>query len=170
MLEDDIMGAIANVIDSLLSDAVVGIVTWVGTILTIGGLIATYLQSAAARQSADRAQQAVSHLKVQIDTANVAYASAELITFLQMVRFRDFDLGSAFFAPIKRSVRLQSHGDPSRMAETESINRAIGTIEKHLAWARAGDTRYREAHVYRAVDGLMQTVTRWESSLARRQF
>lgn len=167
MLDHRIMGAIRNLIDALLSDAAVGIVTWVGTILTVGGLFFTFRQAVAAKRSANKAADSVSHLKVQIDTANVAYASAELITFLQMIHSRDFGLGSAFFGPLKRSLRLQCHGDPGRSHEIESVNRAIGTIEKHLAWARAGDTKYQEAHVYRAVDGLMQTVTGWESSLAR---
>ncbi|MCP9232633.1 hypothetical protein NMG46_20600 [Mesorhizobium sp. LMG 17147] len=163
------MGAIAIVTGWLLSNPIVGIVTWVGTILTVGGLVIAILQSVAARRSADRAERAVAQLKVRLDTANIAYASAELVTFLHMVRSGDFTLGLAFFAPIKRSLRLQSQSDPSRVEEIEPLNRAIGAIENHLNWGRIGDAKYKEAQIFRAVDGLMKTVTGWEGALARRQ-
>lgn len=154
-------------IDWFLTDAVTSVVTWVGTILTVGGVLFTFLQSRAARQSANRAESAVSRLKVHIDTANVAYASAQLNTFSQMVRSRHFDVGIAFFDPIKRSLRLQSQADPSHIAEVETVNRAIGTIEKQLNWGLTGDEKYKEVRIFNAIRGLMQTATNWEVALAR---
>jgi hypothetical protein len=152
-------------VEWFLSNATVGVVTWLGTTLTVIGLALTFWQAWRARQAAESAESKVSRLRIRIDAANTAYSSAELNTFLHMVHSGDFALAQAFFSPLKRSLRLQARSDSTRADDSEALNRAIGAIDGQLEKAVAQTDQYNPARLRRAVDGILDTVSRWEAEL-----
>ena len=149
------------------SNEVMAALAWLGMLLTIGGFGLALWQLHGVAKATTAAATAIAGLKTHLDGVNLAYVSAQLSTIAIVVRSSDFVLAQSLFSPIKRSVRLQAHAMNTAQIELDSINRAMGTIDKHLEWGRSNGPKYSAILVQRSLDDLLGMVTAWEGAVEK---
>jgi len=93
----------------LLSERVTGLVTWIGTILTLIGLYVTYQQAKNAAKAADAARDAVGKLEHRVAASNVAYTNGQISTIGDLVANNDFMTAKTAFGLTKRALRQTCH-------------------------------------------------------------
>jgi hypothetical protein len=149
----------------LISDEAMALLSWLGALATIVGFAIAIQQAIKARRSADAARNAVDRLKIHVDAANTAYAGGQLSTLVHLVNSGDFRIAGTFFAPIKRSLRVQAHARASSSEVIADLSRLIRTIDRHLELASSADSQFKPQSLHRAIDGLQAITARWESQL-----
>lgn len=85
----------------LLSDSTVGLVTWTGTILTVGGLIYTITLAKGAKAAAE---QAVTLIRGRDSLANVAFCYGQIALVKTLVQSNNISHAMMVFFSLKREI------------------------------------------------------------------
>jgi len=162
-------------VEWLLSDPVVAGLAWVGTILTLIGLLFTYLQARSAKKSAEAAStaaqaaaQAVRKLQGRLNISNLAYANAQLDAVKLLIGQGSFGVAATLLGPIKRVLSqsyhllLQTSGAEANVGQ---LKRTIGTIEIQLEYAAANSPNYKPLKIRAALRGLSEYLSAHENQL-----
>jgi hypothetical protein len=152
-------------VSDLLSNDVVGVVTWLGTAATLIGLWFTYDQASKARSAAEAAESAVENLEGRLTIANFAYAGAQLSVVQTHISGGNFPAAVGIFDVLRRMI-LQScdllDPDGRRVETVAQIRRNIQTIDRQLDYAQHNTTQFRLERATRAISGLAGALTTLE--------
>lgn len=148
------------------SDETLGVLAWVGTILTLVGLAVAIIQSRKAQTAAEAASGAVSKLQVHVDSVNLAYLSAQMNTVMHLVRKQDYEMAQIVFAPIKRSIRLYANANGIEELSIEALRRTMGKIDIQLEWGRTSHTKFSSMSAHKHLDDLLSRLADWESVIS----
>jgi hypothetical protein len=88
----------------LLSNETVAVVTWVGSIVAVVGLPATFKQALLARRSANAAEIAVRELEGRLNLANVSYSYSQLDGIRSLVAIDNMAAAQMLLGPVKRTI------------------------------------------------------------------
>jgi len=153
-------------ISNLLSERVTGLVTWIGTILTLIGLYVTYQQAKNAAKAADAARDAVGKLEHRVAASNVAYTNGQISTIGDLVANNDFMTAKTAFGLTKRALRQTCHLLKKLHYHDETIaliKRNLKTIDVQLT--RAINSNHNESILNKSIEGMSETLTDIESNL-----
>jgi hypothetical protein len=155
-----------QMISNLLSEHVTGLVTWIGTILTLIGLYITYQQAKEAAKAADAARYAVGKLEHRVVASNVSYANGQISTIGDLVANKDFLTAKTAFALTKRSLIQTCHLLAKLKYDDKHIvliKRNSKIIDNQLTFAIS--STHKESILINAIKGMSETLTELESKL-----
>lgn len=78
--------------------------TWVGGIVAVVGLPATFKQAQLARKSANSAEAAVRELEGRLNLANVSYSYSQLDGIRSLVAIGNVAAAQMILGPVKRTI------------------------------------------------------------------
>ncbi|OEO28108.1 hypothetical protein VW23_000500 [Devosia insulae DS-56] len=161
----DLQKLVADIGAVMLDADTLGWLAWGGTALTLLGLSITFAQAAKASSAAKAASDAVRRLSLSVETANLAYSSAQMNVVVVAIQAGQFGVAQALFSTLKRAFRLKIHETGFPEEERSQVERIIALIDNQLLAGSAGQP-HNGTKLYRAMDGLLAMVTRWESRAA----
>jgi hypothetical protein len=134
--------------------------TWVGTILTLIGIIFTFFQAAGAKKSAkaaeDAANSALNMLQGSINVANVAYAYSQLELLKDLVNTENYSASRIIFNPLRRSIVEICHllkGNPGLQGQISVTYRNLSKIQTQLDKSASIDVN--KTVIIRALSGFV---------------
>jgi hypothetical protein len=150
----------------LLDSTATGLVTWVGTILTIIGLWITFREARKSREAAQAARESVGKLEHRIAAANVTHASAQISIVNDLIANSEFATAKILFSLTKRSLihtcRILEKLDKDDPL-IEQIKKNMRAIETQLD--RATGSTHKQSILDKAINGMNEALLIVESIL-----
>jgi hypothetical protein len=152
----------------LLANETVAVVTWLGSIVAVVGLPATFQQALLARRSANAAEIAVTELEGRLNLANVSYSYSQLDGIRSLVASGNMAAAQMLLGPVKRTIieLLQLLSSRTEFAAKVQIaRRSLKAVEYQLGLAVGDPDRYRARALARALGGLSDFLAEAEPDL-----
>ena len=148
------------------SNEVLAWLSWISSIIGLGGLLIAIVQIAGLKSSAQKVEAALSKVSTHVDSVNLSNVSAQLDTVNHYIHSAQLPLASALYSPVKRSLRMYVATLALEDAELSMIKRKIAAVRKQLEWGASGDGRYKSHIAQGNIDELLALIAQWESDLA----
>jgi hypothetical protein len=152
----------------LLANETVAVVTWVGSIVAVVGLPATFKQGLSARRAADAASIAVRDLEGRLNLANLSYSYSQLDGIRSLVASGNMPAAQVLLGPVKRTiVELFQLLSPQAefAAKVEIARKSLKAMEYQLGLAVGSTNRYKASALARAISGLSDFLAEAETAL-----
>ena len=156
----------------LLNTSVLGVLTWVGTVIGVLGLVATYLQARAAQIAASNAEtasiaaahaaeNAVTALQSRLGLAEIAHSNSQVESIRSQILAGNFSTARATFSSLKRSVlevcHILSNANPSDdtlRGEIEVTQRNLKVVDMQTENAISDVSKFKSKAASRALAGI----------------
>lgn len=135
--------------------------TWIGTMLTVVGLILTFIQARAARKAselaAEAAQKAVRLMEGKSNLVNLAFSYAQIGLVKSLMNTGSLQAAQMVFYDVRRVVLeslflLRERTDLAD--EIKIMHRNLATAETQIDRALTGKSRYKPQLAARALSGI----------------
>ena len=157
-----------------LGPSITGLVTWAGTILSLGGLLLTYLQVVRARDAAAAAEVAAKAaeraVRGKFQLANAAYSFSQLDSIKGLVLAGYLTQAQLMFSPVKRTVTEACSPGSTRAFLDRQIEQArtnLRIIDHQLDLGIGGDEDYNRNMLMSALRGVSDFLIERENDLKR---
>ena len=152
----------------LLDGTTLAIVSWIGTVIGLLGLLATYLQARAARKAAEQAATTVAALHGRLSLSNVAYSYSQIGALKSLVHSGSLPAAQMIFQPLKRDILEVCHmlsGRDALQGEIEVIRHAVRLAERQLDIGSEKGSAYKPRKLMQALSGLSDFLAARENEL-----
>ncbi len=146
----------------------VAIVTWIGSLVAIVGLPATFSQAKAARKAANAAKDAVRALEDKLNLANLSFSYSQIESIRTMIVNGNLAAAQVLFSPVKRTIIEACQLLTSGMGippKVEVARRSLRVIEHQLGLAVGASDRYKPSVLRKALAGLSEFLAESEAGL-----
>jgi hypothetical protein len=152
-----------------VSQEVTGILQWLGTMLAVFGIPATYLKSRKAARSAAAAALAVKQFSQRERTSTVAHCYSHLGMARGFIMQEQYPAAASVLEIVKRdalqTIAFFEAGEAQAPENIVVARRNMATIEVQIAKAARSDPAFKAGALDRAVAGLGSCLLDWESRL-----
>lgn len=157
-----------DVHDWAITAETTGFVTWIGTILGLFGLCATYVQAHGAKKSAISAKNAVENLEGRTNSSNLGFSCAQIETIKTLVYNDDLSAVQMLFSGVKRAsldlfVILKSQVSAS--GEIVTAKKNIYSIEYHMNLGIQNNSSYSKMVLTKSLIGLSGFLSEKDSEI-----
>ena len=151
-----------------VADETVAVVTWIGTLVALVGLPATFMQARFARRAANAAENAVKALEDRLTLANLSFAYSQIEGIRNMVASNNASAAQVLLAPVKRTIIevCQVLGSRSEMvARVEIARKNLFIVDHQVRMAAASSGHYKATTLTKALSGLSDFLLEHETAL-----
>jgi hypothetical protein len=151
--------------DWAVSQAVTGVLQWLGTAIAVIGLPLTYLKSRKAASAAVKAADAVQKFQHRISTVTIAHSYSHLELAKSFISVQNYAAANSVVGILKRNVLQTAKWMEQAEDAPPSISqgrRNIQRVESQLALATRGATTFKPASLEGALRGLGECLIEWE--------
>jgi hypothetical protein len=151
-----------------IANDTVAIVTWIGSLVAIVGLPATFSQAKAAHNAANAAKNAVRALEDRLNLANLSFSYSQIESMRALIVNGNLPAAQALFSPVKRTIIEACQLLSSRMGISPKVDvarRSLRVIEHQLGLAVGASDRYKPPALRKALSGLSDFLAESEADL-----
>jgi len=161
-----------QIITALFEGRIPNIVTWVGTVFGLVGLLVTYRQAVAAKSAAERAAKIVMEFESKMALSRLSVASSQFDSLKNIIGLGHYQVAIALVSPLRRSL-IQATAALTKQDDVESgsavATKNLRAVERQLDLAARGDDKFQSSIVVKALSGIDELIADIETKLLYRR-